>query len=373
MRVLLDDWLVEAGAPGAVLGIRLLDGGTAVVPAGRTDDAGGFELEPGHRFRIGSITKTFVATLLVQLSEDGLLDLDDLLADHLPAVPHGQLVTVRQLLQHTSGIPDFGALEEYRQGLLRNPGRTWQPQETLELVADLPLDFEPGSRWAYSNTNYVLAGLVAEAVSERPLAALLREHILGPLGLESTFLENLEPAPPLETSGHYDIDGDGRAENVRIIPYTALVTSGAAAGGLSASALDVLDFGSGLFDGELLSEEGLATLIATSAVSAGYGLGMARYERRGIEVWGHAGGLPGFTAFFAHAPGDGVTVVALVNQTGVDVTTLVERSFALARGMRTEGWWSSSRGGSRWGAPAPVRPREHCDRPSQPCRWSPSQ
>lgn len=329
LQALLDDWLADSGAPGAVLGLRLADGRTVVAAAGQTDDAGGLPIEAEHRFRIGSITKTFVAVLLVQLAEEGSLRLDDPLATYLDWAPHGERVTLRQLLAHTSGMPDFALEADYRQQLLADPGRSWTPRETVELVSQRDLLFEPGSRWSYSNTNYVLAGLVAEAVTGAELATLLRERVAMPPGLTATYLEGLEEAPPIETAGHFDLDGDGRAENVRFIPYTALVTSGAAAGGLSSTARDVLALAGSLADGQLLSRTGLEQLTAASEASPAYGLGLTLFERGGRRFWGHAGALPGYSALVAHAHAERVSAVALANQSGVDVQGLLEDAFAL--------------------------------------------
>lgn len=329
LQAVLDGWRQATGAPGAVAGLRLPDGRTVVVASGTTDADGGEAVEIGHRFRVGSITKTFVATLLLQLSSDGLLDLDDTLADYLPWAPHADAVSLRQLLRHTSGLPDFAGLPAYRQQLLLNPAREWQARETVALIDGLPLEFAPGSRWSYSNTNYVLAGLVAEEVGGRPLAALLRERIHQRLGLASTFLEGLEDAPPMETAGHFDIDGDGRPNSVRFVPYVALVTSGAAAGGLSSSAHDMLDFAVGLFEGRLLARDELEQMIAPADVSPGYGLGVSLFQRDDRLLIGHVGALPGYSALLAHQPEDGVMVVALANQTGVDVQALAEEALVL--------------------------------------------
>lgn len=346
--------------------MRLADGRTAVVASGTTEAGLAAPVEVDHRFRIGSITKTFVAVLLVQLAADGLVGLDDPLADYLSWAPHAESVTLRQLLQHTSGLADFGGLAAYRQQLLLDPGRSWVPRETVELIDGLPLDFRPGNRWAYSNTNYTLAGLVAEEVAHEPLAQLLRERISQPLGLGATFLEELEDAPPIETTGHYDLDGDGRADSVGFVPYTALVTSGAAAGGLSAPASDVLEFVDALFDGRLLDDDQLATLVEPSTASSTYGLGISTFMRDGRLLYGHAGALPGYSALFVHAPQTGLTVAALANQTGADVQRLVEDAVTAVEESADGGpVVISSRGGSRWGAAAPARPRLHSTVPRQ--------
>jgi D-alanyl-D-alanine carboxypeptidase len=332
LQEVLDTWRQASGAPGAAVGLRLADGRTAVAASGTTEADGPELVEIVHRFRIGSITKTFVAVLLVQLEDEGLVDLDDPLAGYVPWAPHAEAVSLRQLLRHTSGLPDFGGLPVYRQQLLFNPAREWRARETVQLIDGLPLDFAPDSSWRYSNTNYVLAGLVAEEVAGRPLATLLRERIHQPLGLSATYLEGLEEAPPIETVGHYDIDGDGRPNSVRFVPYTALVTSGAAAGGLSSTAHDVLEFAAGLFDGRLLAGEGLEEMIAPADVSPAYGLGLSLFRREGRLFIGHAGALPGYSALLAHQPDEGVTVVALANQTGVDVQALAEQAYALVGG-----------------------------------------
>jgi D-alanyl-D-alanine carboxypeptidase len=329
LQVLLDDWLAEDGAPGAVLGVRLADGRTAVVAGGETDAGTGRPVDPGYRFRIGSITKTFVAALIVQLAEEGRLDLTDALARHLPDAPHAEELTIRQLLDHTSGIADFAAAPAYRMGLLRAPGREWTPQDVLDLVASADLDFAPGEGWAYSNTNYLLLGLVAEAVTGETLAELLRGRIYEPLGLTSAHLEGMEESPELAVSGHFDLDGDGVPDNVRAIPYTALVTSGAAAGGISASALDVLDFAGGLFSARLVSRDGLADMMRLSPSSNRYGAGLALFEPAGVEAWGHSGALPGFSTQLVHSVPKGVTIVGMANETGVDVGSLVARAMAL--------------------------------------------
>ena len=368
LQQLVDDWREVESVPGAVLGLRLGDGETLVVASGRTDDGGGQPIEAQHRFRIGSITKTFIAVLMLQLAEEDLLDLDDRLAEHLPWAPHADELTLRQLLEQTSGLPDFGGLAAYRQSLLANPARVWEARETVELVAGLELDFEPGSRWAYSNTNYTLAGLVAEEVTGRDLAGLLRDGISQPAGLASTYLEGLEPAPPIETAGHYDLDGDGRAENVRMIPYTGLVTSGAAAGGLSSTARDTLEFAGALFGSELLGEAGLALLTTGSPVNPAYGLGLALFERDGRLLWGHAGALPGYSALLIHAPAEQVSVVALANQSGVELQALLEDALLLVEERGADcGRWSSRAAAAPAGAlPARESTSAFCGTPSSP-------
>jgi D-alanyl-D-alanine carboxypeptidase len=326
LQPLLDDWLEEQDVPGAVIGVRRADGRTAIVAAGSTDDSDGGPIDAGHRFRIGSITKTFVAVLVLQLVDEGLVELDQPVGSYLPDTAFADEVTVRQLLSHTSGVPDFGRHSDYARLMLIQPSRSWSAREVLALVEDQPLDFEPGSRTAYSNTNYTLAGLLAEELTGQPLAELLRQRLIEPAGLSATYLEGMEAAPPMAVSGHFDINMDGQPDNVRGISYTSLVTSGAAAGGLSANALDMLDFAQALFKGDLLSESALAE--AVDAEPGEYGLGIIPATREGMLAYGHDGALPGFAAAFAYLPEVEISVVALSNQSGANVHGLIVDALA---------------------------------------------
>ncbi|MDP8904332.1 MAG: serine hydrolase [Chloroflexota bacterium] len=325
LQALLDEWRVQSATPGAVVGVRLADGRAAVVASGVTDEDEGTPVAAEDSFRIGSITKTFVAVVVLQLAAAGEVDLDERLVAYLPDAPHAMQVTVRDLLAHTSGIADFAAERVYRQAVLLAPAHRWEPEEVVELVADRPLAFAPGERWAYSNTNYLLLGLLGEEVTGRPLATLIREGISLPLGLADTYLEEMEDAPPVETTGHHDLNGDGVTDSLAGIPYTALVTSGAAAGGLSSTALDVLDFAGGLFGDELLGTDWLEEMLTPPAVYPSYGLGIASFSTPEGDAWGHAGELPGYSTLFAHSSEARVTVVALANRSGAGVDELVRR------------------------------------------------
>ena len=328
LQEVLDDWRVRTGAPAAVIGLRLADGRTAIAASGQADEVAGLPLTVDDRFRVGSITKTFVAALILQLAAEGQLDIDARLSRYLPAAPHSEQITVRQLLDHTSGLADFALQPRYVISMLTAPSRRWTAEETIAVIADEALEFEPGSRWEYSNTNYVVLGQLAEQVGGASVAQLLRERIYQPLGLDSTFLEEEEDGPPMRVAGHVDLDNDGEADSVRDIPYTAIVTSGAAAGGISANALDVLDFASGLFDGRLLDEDSLDEMLTVEPPSTDYGLGIASRTLAGREAWGHGGAIPGFSALFVRA-NDGTIGVGMANQTDLEMAEVV-RSAARA-------------------------------------------
>jgi CubicO group peptidase (beta-lactamase class C family) len=257
--------LVAEGAAGAVVWISGPDGGIGA--AAGADVESGEPLRLDHRFRAGSVTKTAVAAMVLLLAEDGVLGLDDRV-DRWTATPHG--ITIRQLLQHTSGLPDYAANPVFRERFLADPTAAWKAEELLELAGTTTV--ESGS-FGYSNTNYVVLGLVVEAAGRERLDAQLAGRIF----------------EPLELSG------------------TELVTGGgAAAGGLVASAADVAGLLRGVLAGELLSppsrEQLLTTVAGDGEEFARYGLGIAEMDSfLGLvpspcgTAWGHLGLLPDCT------------------------------------------------------------------------------
>jgi D-alanyl-D-alanine carboxypeptidase len=164
------------------------DGGPRQAASGVADLRTGRPMRPGLHFRAGSLTKSLVATVVLLLVAEGRLSLQDTLQRWLPGIlPYGEQVTIRQLLDHTSGVPHNWAAVE--QTLYRSSGgrfRVWTPRELVALVADQPPSFPPGTAWSYSNTGYLLLGLVVEAASRSTLGQELHRRIFGPLGLHGT-------------------------------------------------------------------------------------------------------------------------------------------------------------------------------------------
>ena len=180
------DALLASGVPGAIVLTRRGDRVQYTVRGlGRKSPR--TPMRSSDRFRIASLTKTFVASVLLQLSHERKLSLSDSVELWLPgALPNGRAITIRHLLNHTSGVYDYWKDERFFKQLLSNPVEAWPPGKLIEIAAAHPPLFAPGSRWAYSNTNYVLAGLIIEKASGRALATELRERIFSPLGLRET-------------------------------------------------------------------------------------------------------------------------------------------------------------------------------------------
>ncbi|EST35579.1 hypothetical protein N566_17575 [Streptomycetaceae bacterium MP113-05] len=284
--------------------------------AGVADRVTGRIRRPGDRFRIGSITKTFVATVLLQLEAEGRLDLDDPVSVHLPGVLHGhghdgRRVTVRQLLNHTSGVYDFTSDADFR---TRYTGRAFRvhrldsrtPRELVRLAMRHRPLFAPGTDWAYSNTNYLLAGMIVESVTGRAYAQQVEERVLRPLALRRTSLPGTSPALPRPHGRAYSTlyrgrpGGGGRAAPVRDV--TVLNPSMAGASGEMISTTgDLVAFYRELLGGRLLPGEQLAEMTDTVPTGEGtsgradrYGLGIRALELScGTTVWGHGGDIHG--------------------------------------------------------------------------------
>jgi D-alanyl-D-alanine carboxypeptidase len=289
--------LVKTGAPGALLLTR--HGGTTTATAvGRNDLRRGTRLRARSSFRIGSLTKTFVASVVLQLASEGRVSLGDRVSTYLGAgLPGADTITLRQLLQHTSGLPDFDGLEAVTQPYLAGDLQfVWSPQALIDLATAQPPLFAPGARFAYSNTNYLVAGLVVEAVTHRPLAAVLRDRIFRPLGLRHTVfaLRGTQPAPQVHG---YTIVGASRIDVTTLTPYSW------AAGAIVSTAGDVATFYRALLAGRVVAKPLLRSMLTTVADTnpdvAGqrYGLGIARFPTRCGIAWGHNGDTAGYLVF----------------------------------------------------------------------------
>jgi D-alanyl-D-alanine carboxypeptidase len=255
LRRLLDR-LVAAGAPGAGGWVQD-DSGARQAASGVADLRTGRPMRPELHFRAGSLTKSLVATVVLQLVAEGRLSLQDSLQRWLPGIlPYGEQVTIRQLLNHTSGVPHNWATVE--QTLYRSPGgrfRVWTPRKLVALVADQPPDFPPGTAWSYSNTGYLLLGLVVEAASGSALGQELHRRILGPLGLHGTSFPGTSSGIPSPRSRGYSLPLGPRGEPLDgpLLDVTAQNPSWAwAAGALVSDLEDLIGFFRGLLGGWLL-------------------------------------------------------------------------------------------------------------------------
>ncbi|MEU7610984.1 serine hydrolase domain-containing protein [Micromonospora sp. NPDC049204] len=293
------------------------------------------------RFRAGSITKCFIATVVLQLAGEGRLTLDDTLQRWLPGIlPDGSHITLRHLLQHTSGVfnytnaASFRAVYRSAADIVRMRNRTWTPRELVTFVDDLPLQFQPGSSWEYSNTNFVLLGMVVERVTGAHYAAEVRRRILRPLGLRHTQVPGTNPfLAGVHPHGYLAVEHDGVDHPVDITVFNPSVAG--ASGEMTSTAADLNIFFRALVNGRLLGaaeQEQMKTAHATRR-DYQYGLGlMTRSTLGGVRLWGHRGEIFGYYAESWTAEGSGRQLTVAVTPWGdidpkVPITDLVETVF----------------------------------------------
>ena len=282
------------------------DGTRQLVTAGTASNDGD-ALTPGQVFRVGSVSKTFIAAMVLQMVDEGTVDLEETLSAYLPDTAVGGDATIRQLLSHQSGIANYTDQPAYFANILADPEVLVERSEVLAYVADEPV--ESVDEFAYSNTNYILLGQLVEAIDDSDLNTSLSTRITGPLALENTVFDTGDTQLPDGLVGGWSLvgnDGDPAA------PYAALASSAWSAGSLVSTTDDLATFLAALSAGELMSDDSLEQMTDTDEF--GYGLGVFQVgfspAQSGI---GHSGGIPGFTSTMAIDPSTGDTLVILTN------------------------------------------------------------
>ncbi|EDY50995.1 beta-lactamase [Streptomyces clavuligerus] len=303
------DALVRAGATGVTAAVTDRDGvwkGTA----GLGDTATSTPRGANDRFRIGSVTKTFVATVLLQMEAEGRLDLDDTVEKHLPGLVRGngndgRKITVRQLLNHTSGLFNYTSDPEFAQRNLFAPGfferryDTHTPRDLVRVALKHRPDFAPGAGHSYSNTGYILAGMIIEKAGGNSYEHEIRERIIKPLKLRATILPGTNPRLPAPSARNYSsLTPDPAAPAVHDVTEHNM-TWGWAAGDMISTTTDLNRFFGALMRGRLLPQRQLDAMLTAVPSSShplysGYGLGIYTVRNAcGAELWSHSGGVVG--------------------------------------------------------------------------------
>ena len=315
--------LEKTGAPSASIAI-VRDGRIAYLQAyGDARLEPKLPAEPGMRYAIGSVSKQFTAAAILLLQQDGKLSLDDKVAKYFPDLTRANEITVRQLLSHTSGYQDYWP-QDYMLPLMVEPVT---PEGIMDLWAKKPLDYEPGTKWQYSNTGYVIAGRIVEKVSGKPLFQFLQERIFTPLQMKSAHDFDREPLSAGNAGGF---------TSFALGPPRAAAVSGAGwlsgMGELAMTAEDLARWDISIINRSLLSEPSYRALetetLLTSGVGTRYGLGVdveLESQRRKIA---HDGEVVGFTADNLVYPDDRTAIVVLVNQDASRATSQISDKLA---------------------------------------------
>ncbi len=320
LESLLDEF-VEQGDPGVVLFVSVGDA-SWVGARGLANLDTGELIKTTGLFRIASITKPFVATLVLQLFDEGKLNLDVPIADFLPLeivenVENAGSATVRQMLQMTSGIFDYTEGDEFNDMVEANPSYSWTAAETIETIYGLEAYFSPGEGYYYSNSNYNLAQIIVEAVTGDSLSVALETRIFAPVGMSSCYLETPDRFAQGIVRG-YELDEYENAF-VDVTEYNDGI--GLGDGGIVCAAEDLAKFPRALLTGDLISEDALSEMFTTVEDDYGeqYGLGIAIEESEfGTTVW-HDGATSGFQSNMVYLPDSDVTMVVLTNNFDSDI------------------------------------------------------
>lgn len=327
LQAYLDGWRTSSGLIGAVLGVQRTGGTPILVGSGFSDPATNTPMDPTSPLFIASVTKGFVAAVVVQLAAEQVLNLDDPLARWVDW-PTGDRITIRRLLNHTSGLPSLFNDDErdfWQPILLSNLERVWTPRESLAYIRDRPLLFEPGAGYHYSNANFVLAGLVVEAATGEALTDQIRTRLTEPLGLTETYLDD-GSGPTDPRIGHlfFDLTGTGTYLDVRSFPRTGVVSLYWAAGGMVSTPPDLLTWAGELYGRtRVLPRAWRDQVMDLGAVGYGfatYGLCPCSPDASELEYSGrgHDGYFPGFRTFIGYWPDADVAAVLYVNQAPID-------------------------------------------------------
>jgi D-alanyl-D-alanine carboxypeptidase len=331
----LAELMQTSGAPGVVALVRESDGTLVAGAAGTADLASGEPMTLNRQFFCGSCCKMFVAVIMLQLKEEGQLSLDDPLADYLDW-PRGDEITLRMLLNHTSGIPDYlnEVLFNYSgTQLIDAYSRDWTPSEYLALVRNLPLHNEPGAAYFYSNSNYLLLGQVIEQVDGTSLASAINTRICQPLKLSHTFLYTGD-APPASLAPGYASYGWFRLwdqpvyDGCHEIGFLDLHALGTADTSLITTANDLLTFHLALRSSRLVQHESLQEMRLWLG-GGSYGLGYALYTSDTAGRFeGHLGKTLGHTVLCLFHPKTGAFVVVMANLARAQLDPVLEWGFS---------------------------------------------
>jgi CubicO group peptidase (beta-lactamase class C family) len=311
------------------------DGRRWLGTSGLRDVAAGDPMTTGTAFALASVSKTATAAVVLQVVEEGKLSLDQRVAPLLPAFDMNPRITVRQLLDHTSGLPDFFLNAKIERQLRKDKNAAWTAERTWAYVPDKRP--KPGKFWIYSNSNYLLLGELVKAVTGRPLEVEVRERLLDPLELESAWYQAEEDPRTKGTVAYRLVTASGGgvravpvARRSDVMPFRSVVTAAGGAGSLAATAEDAARwmqaFAGGDVLGPAMQREMLADVARTSTLKPRlpYGLGIQALPIAGRYALGHSGRFLGFRNVVRYLPAEGVTIAVLTNQGAKDPTRIAE-------------------------------------------------
>ena len=338
MQAALDDTRADGGFPGVIARVITPEWtwtGTSGTAGPETDAA-----PMATDFtRIGSITKTLTGTVLLQLVGEGLISLDDAVSKYVPDAPNGT-ATIRQVADMTSGIPSYSTDQAWQDQYFGAPETIYTPQQLLDIAKTLPVSFAPGEGWEYSNTNYVIIGMIEEQLTGQTIAELFRERIFDPLGMDSSSF----PGDSAEISSPHlsGITAQGQPDDTTAVATDWNPSYTFSAGEVISTMDDLEKWGHAFFTGEgiltpelqQLRRDSILTAPPPNTATAGYGISMGNRD----GWWGHTGEIPGFNTALFHSYDAETTIIVIVNSdipmtSGVNPAPAAQAALQIALGL----------------------------------------
>jgi CubicO group peptidase (beta-lactamase class C family) len=321
------DYVAQAPASGMTIAVVSRADTLLLKGYGERDRDKHLPAEAATVYRLGSITKQFTAAAVMRLVEKGSVKLEAPITTYLPQYPQWKSVTVRQLLNHTSGIHSYTASAEWRKHWTED----MTPAALIAFVAKDSMDFAPGTRWSYNNTGYMLLGLLLEKVTKQPYAALLQRDFFGPLGMTSAAYCPTRPTDAAYAVGYTRDAGEFRSAT----PLS--MTHPYAAGALCMSVPDYLKWQRALMSGRIVKPATLALMVGPESLANGektsYGMGLAPGGVGSHRTIQHGGAIPGFSTQQFWFPADSLSIVTFVSTDGADPDWLVNNVAKAVFGM----------------------------------------
>jgi len=320
LQQILDSQYALQGNTGMSVGVVFGDGSAWTGSAGWDDPRVDKALTPEQTLGFASITKTYVAALIMQLFDEGIIALDDTIADWLP--PQTNITpgaTISQLLNHQSGIADYINDSNILSALRADPGRSWTPEEMISSYVK-PAYYSPGVSSGYSNTNYLLLGQILKVATGEEVSTLLRQRIFDRNGLNATYLGGEEPSADNIPVTWVDLTGNGSLDDFSTYYDSPSHHSGRwTVGGVFSTVEDVARWAHVLVKGNVVTPETaqrmrqFVAINGTGTVWTGYGLGVQEYFVNGFELWGHSGGMSGSGSLMVYSPQLDVSIALIDN------------------------------------------------------------
>lgn len=321
LKTIMDSIIADTYVPGLVTGIWAPNEGVSFVyTTGTSDLKTNAPMDENMIFRIGSNTKTFTVTVLLQLVDEGLINLNDQLSDYLPNFPRSKEVSIEMLTNMRSGIYNYSESEDFGLIMLKNPTHFWLPEDLIAIAAEQPYYFDPGTDFHYSNTNTIIIGVIIEMITGNSLESEIRIRIIDKLGLKNTrYLNNGTEIPGYHPKAYYKGPYDLAFPECSELLDCSWA---GAAGSMVSNLFELKIYAEALSGGYFLSDTLQQHRLDCHEMPGSdkkYGLGIFSYD----NFYGHSGGYPGFTSLMMNSPERNCTIIIWYNCQLFDTTPIM--------------------------------------------------